>query len=53
MKGIAGIELRRAIPGLAAERERRGSCSVESGVTESVECADEIGKRWDTHGEIY
>jgi hypothetical protein len=37
----------------SGERERRWSCSVESGVTESVECADEIGKRWDTHGEIY
>jgi hypothetical protein len=33
------------------QRERRWSCSVESGVAESVECADEVGEGWDTHGE--
>ena len=33
--------------------KRRWSCSGEGGVAESVECADEVGERWDTHGEIY
>ena len=37
----------------SGDRERRWSCSVESGVAESVECADEVGEGWDTHGEIY
>jgi hypothetical protein len=32
------------------QRERRWSCSVEGGVAKSVECADEVGERWDTHG---
>lgn len=33
--------------------KRRWSCALEGGVAESVECADEVGKRWNTHGEIY
>jgi hypothetical protein len=36
----------------SGQGKRRWSCSVEGGVAESVECADEIGERWDTHGEI-
>jgi hypothetical protein len=28
----------------------RWSRSVKGSVAEGVECADEVGKRWDTHG---
>lgn len=35
----------------SGQRKRRWSCSVEGGVAESVECSDEVRKRWDTHGD--
>jgi hypothetical protein len=37
----------------SGQGKRRWSCSVEGGVAKGVKCADKVGERWDTHGEIY